>query len=300
VVSQPSTDAVAIGNLDGVHLGHQALVHSALRSAHSRGGKACVLTFSPHPQEVLHPQTTGHRLTTDLEKKQLLLALGVDRVEFLRFDAALAALSPQAFFEAYLAQGLGAYSLHVGADFRFGARRQGDTQLLQSLAEASGRQVQILPAVEQGGERISSTRIRGCLEKGDVRQAAQLLGRPYVVAGPVEAGAGRGKTLGIPTANVAYPTVKAIPADGVYAGRVMVGGVSHLAVANLGRRPTFEADRPEVAVLEAHLLDFGGSLYGQIVEFEFMERVREERRFSGVAELKAQIALDIARVRSLS
>ncbi|MBY0370260.1 bifunctional riboflavin kinase/FAD synthetase [bacterium] len=291
--------SVAIGNLDGVHLGHRALLAKAIDSARARAGKACVLTFSPHPQEVLHPGESSLRLTTDEEKKKLIEELGIDALVFLPFDNALAEQSAEAFFESVLHRGFQAASIHVGEDFRFGAKRLGDTALLKTLGAAAGIEVDTLAAVEQNGARISSTRIRQALQQGNVREAGFLLGRPYALSATVVRGAGRGSGLGFPTANLDYPVEKAVPCNGVYACRVLKEGKSFGAVANLGMRPTFAGATSNRPVLEAHLLDFHGSLYGTQVEIEFVDRLREEKRFANVQALQAQIAQDVAHVKSL-
>lgn len=290
-----SRAAVAIGNLDGFHRGHQALV----ASAKSAGGTPAVLTFSPHPQEVLLPSPEGHRLTTDSEKFQLLEKAGVACVLALRFDLALAAQTPEEFFRNFLQNGLRASSVHVGDDFRFGSRRSGDTRVLASLGRAAGVSVHVIPPVESGGKRISSSRIRETLKLGQVEEASMLLGRPYFLAGHVEKGAGRGRQLGIPTANVAYAAEKFPPKLGVYATRVVWRGTSFASVSNYGTRPTFTGTGPSVPVLETHLLDFERDLYGQEVKVEFLARVRDEKRFDSVEALRAQVAADIDTVRKM-
>lgn len=238
----------------------------------------------------------GHRLTTDSEKEALLGTLGVDAVLFLPFDAQLAALSAAEFFERIVRHGFAAASVHVGEDFRFGARRQGDTQMLGTLCQQAGITLEILPAVEEGGERISSTRVRACLEQGRVEAVSSLLGRPYALHARVEKGSGRGKTLDIPTANLAVPAQKAVPKAGVYQARARSAGQWFTAVCNLGTRPTFEPGATR-AVLEAHLLDFSGTLYGEEITLEFQRRIRDERRFENVEALRAQILRDIESAR---
>lgn len=287
--------AVAVGNLDGFHRGHQALI----ASAQAAGGTPAVLTFSPHPQEVLLPSSEGHRLTTDAEKFELLEKAGVECILALRFDLALAAQSPEAFFCAYLENGLRASSVHVGDDFRFGSRRSGDTRKLATLGASAGISVHVIPPVEWEGERISSSRIREGLKRGNVAEAAELLGRPYFLVGRVEPGAGRGRQLGIPTANVAYAQEKFPPKLGVYATRVQWKGRSYASVSNYGTRPTFTGSAPGAPVLETHLLDFQQDLYGENVKVEFLHHVRDEKRFDGVEALRAQVAADIDTVRKM-
>ncbi len=287
--------AVAVGNLDGFHRGHQALI----ASAQAAGGTPAVLTFSPHPQEVLLPSREGHRLTTDAEKFELLEKAGVICVLALRFDLVLAAQAPEAFFRNFLKEGLRASSVHVGDDFRFGSRRSGDTRVLAALGRDAGISVHVISPVEWDGKRISSSRIREELKQGNVAEAAELLGRPYFLVGRVEKGAGRGRQLGIPTANVAYAPEKFPPKLGVYATRVHWNGARFASVSNYGTRPTFAGSGAAVPVLETHLLDFQRDLYGETVKVEFLRRVRDERRFDGVDALRAQVADDIDTVRKM-
>lgn len=291
--------SVAIGNLDGIHRGHQHLVESAVKTAEAHGGVPAVLTFSPHPQEVLHPSTEGHRLTTDAEKFALLAQSGVRLILALRFDRDLAEMPPEAFFETYLRNGLRAGSVHVGFDFHFGRKRSGNVELLRACGAQAGIQVDVIPAVlADNGTRISSSAIRLLVQQGRVAQAASYLGRPYSLSGGVVHGAGRGKQLGTPTANIDYCSDKIAPRFGVYATRLWWKGRSFASVTNFGRRPTFEA-APGKPALETHVLDFSESLYGETVALEFLEWVREEKRFDGVDALRSQIQADIATVRKL-
>lgn len=290
--------AVVIGNLDGVHRGHQALIASARAAADARGGTPCVLTFSPHPQEVLRGSSHGHRLTTDAEKFELLAQAGIGLVLALPFNATLAALTPEVFFETYLAQGLRAASVHVGDDFHFGRARSGDTALLKECGLRASMQVAIIPAVVADGLRISSSEIRGFLKAGKVAQAAAFLGRPYRLSGQVVRGQGRGRQLGVPTANLQFPAEKVAPLHGVYATRVWRAGRALPAVSNFGVRPTFEGGAPREA-FETHILDFSEDLYGQSLEVDFVQWIRAEQRFDGVPALRAQIAADIETARSM-
>jgi riboflavin kinase/FMN adenylyltransferase len=297
-VGRVVSPAVVVGNLDGVHRGHQALIASAREAATARGGTACVLTFSPHPQEVLRGSSIGHRLTIDAEKFALLEQHGIGCVLALPFDAALAALSPQAFFETYLKNGLRATSVHVGDDFHFGHRRSGDTNTLQECGLKAGMQVDIISAVQSEGVRISSSEIRRFLHAGNVAQAEEFLGRPYRLTGKVVHGAGRGRQLGVATANVCFAAEKVAPAFGVYAARVTWNGKSFSAVTNFGIRPTFEGGESRVT-LEPHLLDFSQDLYGQTIDVDLTDWIREERKFASVEALRAQISADIETARRL-
>ncbi len=288
--------AVAIGNLDGVHRGHQALIASAKACAHSLHVPTAVLTFTPHPQAVLRPTSQGMRLTTDPERYALFEKHGVDLTLALPFTVALAELEAEVFLERYLGQGLRATSLHVGQDFRFGRGRAGNSTSLRLWGESRGMEVCIIDAVTSGDEKISSSSIRALIQQGQVAQANRLLGYAYEHSGSVEKGAGRGRTLGIPTANVAYDPSKVAPCNGVYLTRTQVGGRAFVSVSNFGSRPTFVQGDPR-PTLETHLLDFSESIYGQTVRVEFIDRLREERKFENVDALRAQVMTDIETAR---
>jgi riboflavin kinase/FMN adenylyltransferase len=288
--------AVAVGNFDGVHRGHQALVKAAVARARASGGPAVVLTFDPHPARVLRPRDAPAALTTLAQKEELLAELGVDRLAVLLFDAALARLSPEAFARAVLRDTLGAGDVVVGESFRFGHRREGDARSLVELGARLGFAVHAVPAVLEDGSPVSSSRVRFELGRGHVGAATALLGRPYFVDAAVVRGDGRGRRIGVPTANLA-PDNEILPAPGVYAGYCRLpAGEWWPAVVNLGRRPTFGGG--ELA-LEAHLLDFAGELYGARVRLSFHERLRDEQRFSSQEALVARIREDVARARGL-
>jgi len=290
--------AIAIGNLDGVHLGHQALLASAVASAKKKKTQAGVLTFSPHPQEVLRPTSEGHRLTTDAEKFSLLESHQVDFVFALPFNVVVAAQTPEGFFEQFIKAGVHASSAHVGFDFRFGRARSGDAELLKACGARSGIEVQAIDAVIRNGERVSSSAIRAFLQKGDAVAAASYLGRPYRLSGTVVKGDGRGKTIGVPTANVAFASEKLAPRHGVYSARTQVAGQSYASVVNFGIRPTFkEASVVPRPTLEVHLLDFSQDLYGLKVDVDLLGWIRAERKFDSVDALKTQIQADLATAR---
>jgi len=288
--------AVTIGNFDGVHVGHRALVAAAIARARASGGTSVVLTFDPHPARVLRPDRAPAALTTLDQKAELLAALGVDRLAVLPFDAEVARLPPDAFAREVLHATLGARHVVVGESFRFGHRREGDAGALAALGEGLGFSVRALPPVLEEGSPVSSSRVRDQLARGDVRTARALLGRAYFVDAPVVRGDGRGRTIGVPTANLA-PENEILPARGVYAGRCRVpGGAWHPSVVNLGHRPTFGGGHDSV---EAHLIDFEGDLYGARVRLEFRERLRGEQRFEGKDALVARIREDVAQARAL-
>ncbi|MCX8099946.1 MAG: bifunctional riboflavin kinase/FAD synthetase [Geminicoccaceae bacterium] len=290
--------AVAIGNFDGVHLGHRAVLQAAQRAARALGAGWGVVTFEPHPREVLSPEQAPPRLTPFRRKAGLLRALGVELLVVLPFDRALAARSPEAFVGEILLERLGVRAIATGTDFRFGHRRAGDVALLAALGRSRGIAVEAVAPVELGGERCSSSAIRAHLERGRVAEAARLLGRPHTIDGRVRPGARRGRQLGFPTANLELPPRLAAPADGVYAVLVRLAGEpagrGHPGIANLGWRPTFDGTR---RLLEVHLLDGRFELYGKKLEVDFLERLREERRFDGPEALARQIAIDCEAAR---
>ena len=289
--------AVTVGNFDGVHRGHQALVKAALDRARAHHDVCLALTFDPHPAAVLNPDRAPRSLLTFAQKAELLAALGVDVLTVLPFTPATAALAPEDFAARILVGALRARSVVVGEGFRFGRARAGDVVALGRLGQQLGFEVVAVPAVLQDGHRVSSTRIRERLLAGDVAAAAVLLGRPYFVEGRVVRGDGRGRTLGIPTANLAVENEIA-PKEGVYAARVTLpaGGPPRPAVANLGRRPTFGG---RDLTLEAHLLDFEGDLYGERLRLSFEARLRDEKGFPGREALVAQIHADVRAAREV-
>lgn len=284
--AQPSV--VAPGNYDGVHLGHQALL-SAARELAAPTERVVVLTFSPHPAQVLAPLRAPPLLTTIERRTSLLHRMGADHVEVVAFDRAFAGLTAGAFIEEVLVARLGATGVVVGPDFRFAKGREGD---IDTLREA-GLQVRAHGPIRREGGVVSSTRIRGLLREGDVDATRRLLGRVHDVGGQVVEGHRRGRTIGFPTANLDCEPVL-LPADGVYAviarhpdGSLLEG------VANLGVRPTVEAGRS----VEAHFFDFEGDLYGSTMRLGFVSRIRGEQKFGGLDELKAQIARDAQQAR---
>ena len=293
----PSPDrsggAVTVGNFDGVHLGHRSLVRAARRWADRLGGPCVVVTFDPPPSAVLDPAAAKPSLTTLSQRADLLRAAGADAVAVLPTDATLLNLGPEAFVADVLVGRFAARAVVEGANFRFGRDRAGDVAQLRVLGERYGLAVEAVPAVEVGGGPVSSSRVRTAVGAGDVALAADLLGRPHAVAGTVEAGAKRGRTLGFPTANVGGITTL-LPRDGVYAVRATLDGRTVPAAANVGPAPTFGV---AARTVEVHLLDFAGDLYGRPLEVAFVARLRDTRRFSGVEELKGQLAADVAAAR---
>jgi riboflavin kinase/FMN adenylyltransferase len=288
--------AVAVGNFDGVHQGHQSLVRAAVASARPAGRDAVVLTFDPHPARVLRPELAPAALSTLAQKEELVAALGAPRLVVLEFDAAVAALAPEAFAREVLEGALGAREVVIGESFRFGRAREGDARRLAELGAKLGFAVQVVRPVLHAGRPISSSRVREALASGDVREAELLLGRPYALDAVVVHGEGRGGRIGIPTANL-QPEGQLVPRPGVYAGRCRLPGREIWpAVVNVGRRPTFGGGDLTV---EAHLLDYEGDLYGARVRLAFSARLRDEQRFESVAALVARIREDVRTAREL-
>jgi riboflavin kinase/FMN adenylyltransferase len=289
---RPSS-AVALGIFDGVHLGHRAILGAAVADARARGVPSVACTFEPHPMEVLQPERAPLPITTLDERLTLVAECGVDEAVVLTFTRALAAVEPEAFVKDVLVDRLHALQVVVGFNHRFGRGARGDAALLRELGARLGFGVDVVPPLTVDGVPVSSTAIRTALARGDLDAAARMLGRPYTLPGKVVAGAGRGRTLGFPTANIA-PDRPVLVAPGVYACTIDVGGQQRRAVVNIGVRPTFGE---EALAVEAYVLDFAGDLYGQTVRLVFVSRVREERRFPSVDALRAQIADDVETAR---
>ena len=291
---------VAIGNFDGVHLGHQAVIAAAKQAAQAAGAPFAVLTFEPHPRSIFQPGAPPFRLTPFRAKSRVLESLGVDLLFTLHFDLEFAQKSAEEFIAEALVAGLGVGHVVVGYDFVFGNRRRGTPELLQTEGQRQGFGISVVaPVAGPGGIVYSSTQIREHLGAGRPREAAALLGRPWEIEGRVETGDKLGRTIGFPTANIALADYLR-PAAGVYAVRAAVeaGAATRWfdGAANLGWRPTVGGTDLR---LEAHLFDFAGDLYGQHLRVAFIERLRAEQRFAGLDALKAQIAADCEKARAL-
>jgi riboflavin kinase/FMN adenylyltransferase len=284
----PHGAAVAIGVFDGVHVGHRRVL-DALDGAGERLAKTA-MTFGTHPAAILAPDDPPTRLSTLARRFELFEESGIERVAVLNFDEAMRDMTPEAFVDRYLVGGLDARFVAVGEGFRFGRNASGTTHTLGELGAARGIIVEIVNIATLGGREIRSTAIREDLEAGDVTEAAAMLGRPYDMEGIVVPGDGRGRELGIPTANISFPTVLTVPLPGVYAVMAFIDGATYPAVANLGIRPTFGGTEQ---VLEVHVLDLDRNLYGKQVRVLFVERIRDERRFASIEDLLVQIRADI-------
>lgn len=284
-----------IGNFDGVHAGHQAILSRLQAHSERLGLPGCVVIFEPQPREYFAPDAAPPRLTRLREKLALLQAQGVDRVLCLAFNRRLRELSAEQFVQQVLIEGLGVQHLEVGDDFRFGCDRSGDFAFLQSSGEQHGFTVEAANTVAESGERISSTRLRQVLAEGDFALAERLLGRPFSIAGRVLYGQQLGRTIGAPTANVQLKRVNP-PLHGVYRVSVELDGVVQKGVANIGKRPTVKGDGK--AHLEVHLFDFDGDLYGRRLDVVFHEKLRDEQRFDSLDALQAAIKADFAAARA--
>ncbi len=286
---------VAVGVFDGVHRGHQALLSHLTAGAHAAGLPAAVVTFHPHPAVALGKVQPPFYLTSPQQRAEQLSLLGIDALVTLAFNASLAQVEAEAFMRQ-LIHALGLRRLVVGEGFALGRGRQGNILTLQKLGEALGYGVEIIPPQQSANEVISSSRARALLAQGDMPQVAALLGRPYRIAGPVVHGDGRGRTLGIPTANIAPWPEQLLPPAGVYATWFTLKNQRYPSVTNVGYRPTFLEQAPSPRV-ETLVLDFERDIYGDDVELDFITRLRPEQRFPGPAELIAQIQRDIQHAR---
>jgi riboflavin kinase/FMN adenylyltransferase len=289
---------LTIGAFDGLHLGHQQILKDLTAGAHAASAPAVVLTFEPHPAEVLRGPRTNFYLSDPQDKAELLAAAGVDVLVTHPFDDSVRN-TRAADFVGLMKKQLGLSQLWVGHDFALGRNREGDVPALQRLGLELDFSVHPVPAVHVDGEVVSSSLVRSLLAAGDVEKAARLLGRRYTLAGSVISGAKRGRTIGIPTANVQAPAKRLVPATGVYVTWAWLGERRLPSVTNIGLRPTFEDGTP-APVVEAHVLDYAGDeFYGQRLKLEFVSRLRGEQKFAGVDELVKQIHADIAQARTL-
>jgi riboflavin kinase / FMN adenylyltransferase len=283
---------VAVGVFDGFHLGHQAIVRTLLQ-ARRAGERTAVLTFAKHPMAFLRPGDVPPQIATHAERVNAFARAGVDEMFVLTFDEGFASLSPQAFLDDVVAGAMGARVMVVGANFRFGAKRVGDLAFAQAHLRAQGREAIGVPNALLDGERVSSTRVRAAIASGDMALADRLLGAPYIVRGSVGFGAGRGHDLGFPTANLIVPAEKMLPPDGVYTITGRHEGHDHPGLVSIGTNPTFDGTARTV---EAWLLDFTGSLYGEELALRDFRWVRAQKRFDSVEALLAQMDLDAAAV----
>ena len=288
--SLPNGSTVTVGSFDGVHLGHQAVLREIDRRARAARRASVLVTFDPHPLEVVNPGAAPPLLTTGPERLEILALSPLDYVLLMRFDRQLASLPPDQFVRDVLLGRCAMRELVIGHDHGFGRGRSGDVETLRLLGEAHGFGVDVVAPVDFGGQHVSSSRIRRAVAGGDLATAGAMLGRPYGVVGRVGQGEGRGKLLGVPTINLSELSPrKLLPPDGVYAVRVEWRGGGAGGMMNQGPRPTFQDGR---RILEAHLFEFDGDLYGEWVRIEWVERLRDTERFASVEHLKAQLQHD--------
>jgi riboflavin kinase/FMN adenylyltransferase len=288
--------AVAIGNFDGVHRGHAALIAELRRQAHAIGGPAVILTFEPHPLQLLRPEQFMPVLTTLGDRTENLLALGVHHVVVLRTDPDMLQLHASEFFDLVIRSRMAARALVEGSNFGFGRNREGNVETLANLCRQQGLSLTVVPPLLMGNLPVSSSRVRNCLVQGDVRAAAELLSRPYRLRGLVGTGQRRGQSLGFPTANLTgIETV--VPGDGVYAVRADVEGKAWPGAANIGPNPTFGENARKV---EIHLIGFQGDLYNRSIAVDFIGRLRDTRPFAGANDLVEQLKKDVVAATQLA
>lgn len=287
----------AIGNFDGVHRGHRHLIEETIAFADTHGAKAAAVTFDPHPRRFFRPDEPPFLITSIDMRKELIKAAGAHDVFVLTFDAEFAANSPEEFLIGVLKDRLGLAGVVVGADFRFGKGRAGGIEALQSICEGAGLWVRIAEVVSEKpfAEKYSSSSVREAIAEGDVKTARALLGRRWAVRGKILEGQKLGRTLGFATANMTLGDLVE-PRRGVYAVQITADGKSYSGVANFGRRPTVDDGAP---LLETHLFDFDGDLYGKELEVAFVDFIRDEKKFDGLDALKAQIATDCETARRI-
>ena len=287
---------LTIGTFDGVHRGHQEIVRELAAGAHAKGAQAVVLTFYPHPAIVLGKRRDPFYLTNPEERAALLGEFGADIVISFPFTPQIATTSAHEFVSLLKAH-IGMVHLIVGPDFALGRDRGGNVSTLKKFGQEFDYTLATLPSVEIAGQVVSSSRIRTALAAGDLDQVNLLLGRPYIVKGQVVPGDGRGKTIGIPTANLALWMERALPKTGVYVSQAMVNGQTFGAVTNVGVRPTFTSNQ-DMPLVETHLLNFSDEIYGQEIQLNFIHRLRDEQRFPNVQALVDQITQDVTHAKS--
>ncbi|XGC82104.1 bifunctional riboflavin kinase/FAD synthetase [Bdellovibrio bacteriovorus] len=291
-----ASSVVTIGNFDGVHLGHQQLVDNVVREAQFLGVPSVVYTFHPHPVKVLHPERATYRLFDLKDQQERFAERGVENVIIEEFTKDFSKINPQDFLDKYIFEQLRPKTLVVGHDFSFGADRSGNIPFLEKYCAQKGIKLIIIPPFQYEGTVVSSTRIRESLKNGDIESANELLGRTYYLRGHVEKGHQRGRTIGVPTANI-HPDVEFMPRLGVYCTLTKFGGHMHPSITNIGVNPTFTENGKGPIKIETHLFDFDAHLYGLEVEVYLLHFIRDEMKFSGIEELKHQILQDVTVAR---
>ena len=287
--------ALSVGNFDGLHLGHQKILRMVLERARSAGQIASAITFDPHPMKLLRPEQAPKMIQTFSQRMEGIENIGLDAVLVLRFDRELSLLSPEEFIQRILVDRLLVAAILVGAYFCFGHRGAGDVRLLSEFGNEHGYEVETVAPVEIGGAVVSSTAIRNAISNGNVADAIPLMARPFSLAGEIRPGAGRGRAILFPTLNLSTEQ-ELLPKLGVYATESVVGGRVYRSVTNIGTRPTFNG---QGVTVESHLFEFAEQISSGAMEVRLLARIRDEKKFSGADELRAQIARDIAVAREL-
>lgn len=287
--------ALTLGVFDGLHLGHQLIMRTVVERARAIGAVPTVITFDPHPRALLHPESAPPLLQTFDQKIEALGVLGIEQTIVIRFDQEFSQVCAEDFLRTVIAERLHAKEVYLGCGFAFGHGREGNIELLRAVSQSLGFFADEVPELRLRGRRISSSRIRELLQQGRVNLARRMLGRPYGVEGMVVHGAERGAKLGFPTANL-YPQNRVIPRHGVYVTATLIDGQWRRSVTNIGTRPTFESENE--SSVETFVMNWSGDLYGDVVRVRFLHRLREEKKFSSIDELKAQIERDVARAQN--
>lgn len=288
---QPSGPlCLALGNFDGVHLGHQQLIKECVNYARNNQGTAAAYIFDPHPARIIKPATAPKLLVTPQRKAELLEVLGLDLLIYAAFTPQVAQSSPQEFVQHILVEKLHVQQVVVGFNYSFGYRGAGTPELLKQLGYQYGFNTVIIEPVKINGQIVSSSSIRQALEQGDIERAAEMLGSYPILSGQVIKGEQRGRTIGFPTANLSVDQELTIPANGVYAALASIGSLTVKAVVNIGRKPTFHEEFP--TTVEAHLIDFDHDIYGQEMRLTFFKKIRDERKFNSIEDLTEQIKKD--------
>jgi len=292
ITPEYQSSVITIGNFDGIHLAHQEILQRVVQEARERRVRSVVITFDPHPQRVLHPETQPFYLLTTLDEKvKLIESLGIDAVLLIAFTQAFSAMTAEAFVREILWDKLHIQKVFIGHDYAFGNRKQGNEDFLRSMGGMLGFEVESINTFTVNDTTVSSTNTRGAILDGDVGKAALLLGRPYSLSGTVIRGYQRGREIGIPTANI-EPGKELLPANGVYAVVVDLEGVHHAGVLNVGFNPTFSNEKLSI---EVHIMNFDGDLYGKHLTVSFIERIRSEMKFESPQKLAEQILRDKAK-----
>jgi riboflavin kinase/FMN adenylyltransferase len=286
---------LTLGVFDGLHLGHQLIMKTIVERARATGAVPTVITFDPHPRALLHPESAPPLLQTFDQKIEALGVLGIEQTIVIRFDQNFAQIRAEDFLRSVIAERLHAKEVYLGCGFAFGHDREGNIELLRTVSQSLGFFADEVPELRLRGRRVSSSRIRELLQQGQVNLARRMLGRPYGVEGRVVRGAERGATLGFPTANL-HPQNRVIPRNGVYVTATLIDGQWRRSVTNIGTRPTFGSVNE--SSIETFVMNWSGDLYGDVVRVRFLHRLREEKKFSSIDELKSQIDRDVARAQN--